>query len=272
MEVVPMRMFAISLAVAALGVVDAAAQNVNPLYFQIEPTSVKVVDLGPVEGGFSPSGWDFKPDQTIALPPLPGTQDGLGRVTDIINVGARIWDIIKANKPVVDIKTTYASAVPAGVSHWGELSQWKAPQGHRFGLIMENKLGAKVVDVDAVVWRTTHGSYKGKGRYLTNVTVEPVRTRVLWGYTLDMTSAVSEAVNVGSAEDPIAALTVKLSYGVKNILQDHQGKFVFYTTGEGLFEERASPFGAMSKRISELGERLSALGPKAQNQHGTWDQ
>lgn len=266
-----MKMLAMSFAAAAFCAVNAVGQELDPLYFQIDPASVKVVDLGPVEAEFSPSGWDFGAVPTVPLPPLPGSQDGLGQVTGIINVGSRVWDIIKANEPVVDIKTTYAAALPAGVAHWGELSAWKAPKGHRFGFVMENKLGAKVVDVDAVVWRTTHGSYKGKGKYLTNVTVEPVRARVLWGYTLDIASAVSEPANVGTSEEPIAALTIKLSYGVKNIIQEHRGKFVFYTTGEGLFERRASPFSAMGKRAAELGERLSALGLKTQGAGGTWD-
>ena len=71
-----------------------------------------------------------------------------------------------------------AVALPAGLTHWDSLSGWKPPKGTVYGFYAKNLYGMKVIDVEYQVLRTYGGSYKGKGRYLTGVTIEPLLVSV----------------------------------------------------------------------------------------------
>lgn len=213
--------------------VDAARQD--PDYYTIDEKTVSLKRLGPT----------VNPTE-IAPPPTPPGQDE-GMVLDrIINIAKKIWTIIESNKPVVDVKNTYATAVPEGTTNWSQLDSWKPPRGSIYGLTAKNAYGVTVIDIRYQVLRTYGGQYKGKGRYLTAVTVEPLRVDVMWGYKLTMTAETpdSSLVNIGTKEDPIAGMLATLRWRISTTIKDSQGKGVYFLQGDGGYQEVGGPFSA----------------------------
>jgi hypothetical protein len=244
-------MFAVALLCAGF----ANAGEVAPEYYEIDPNSVRIVPLGTVSTGeLKALGLPVKP---IQIPKAPGAKGGLVVVDQIVNIANKIWKIIKDNKPAVDVKTTYATAVPKGVDHWGQLNGWSRPVGTKFGFYADNRLGQRVMDVDYVVFRTYNGKYNGKGRFLTNVTALPTKTKVSWGYTLNMSVDAAKPTNVGSSENPVAGMQMTVAWTMSNPIQDHRGRSVFYMEGDGTFQRMAGPFAnpdreKVSKKLGEL--------------------
>jgi len=160
-------------------------------------------------------------------------------IDKVINLGQKIWGIIEANKPVVDIKTQYGTATPQGITHWGQLAGWKAPQWTEYRLYAKNLYGATVIDVRFQVLRTCGGNYNGKGKYLTAVTIAPVQVDVLWGYKFNLSVEIpdSSVVNVGTNEDPVAAMQPLVKWTIATVIKSSDGRSQFYVQGDGLFKE-----------------------------------
>ena len=173
-----------------------------------------------------------------------GAPDPLPEAGDIVNTGLDLWKIIVDNKPVADVHGQYAVALPKGVGHWEQLSGWKPPEGTVYTLTAKNGYGFTVVAARYQVLRTYGGSYKGRGRYLTAVAVEPLRVEVAWGYRLTLEAAIppSSVVNAGSAENPVAGMLATIAWRISTPLKVEQGQSLYYLQGDGAFREVGSPF------------------------------
>jgi len=160
----------------------------------------------------------------------------VGLIDQIVNLVDKIFTLIAKNQPVVDINVNYANAVPYGISHWTQLQGWKTPAVKRYQLTYKNPYGAKVVDIVYQLHYTYGGNYKGVGKFLTGVTVEPIKVSTAWGYNVDMTAEVPDStiVNVGTSENPVAGMQVQLKYKIHTIVSDVQEKVMFYVQGDGL--------------------------------------
>lgn len=263
------------LTLAAIPVIaNAASKDNDPKQFTIDQNSYEVVELTPIEnenynrvfrrGEGGPTGGATipSPDQ---LPPTPGVpsvpsvpslpaadsahtptfgeqmnnaSQVVGLIDQIVNLVDKIFGIIAKNQPVVNINVNYANAVPYGVSHWTQLQGWKTPAVRRYAFYAKNLYGMKVVDVEYQVHYTYGGNLNGKGKFLTGVTVEPIKVNTSWGYTVDMTAEVPDSTiaNVGTAENPIAAMQVQLRYSIHTIIKDVQERQIYYVRGDGQFK------------------------------------
>lgn len=180
----------------------------------------------------------------IAPPADPGGADPVLVLDAIVNIGQRLWAIVEKNKPVVDVRTQYAVAVPSGTANWGQLEGWKPPRGQVYGFLAKNGFGATVIEVRYQVLRTYGGSFKGKGRYLTAVAIEPLLVEVAWGYKFSISVEVPDSgiVNAGTTEDPVAGMLAVLKWRIETPLKDSQGQAVYYMQGDGLYREVGGPF------------------------------
>lgn len=189
--------------------------------------------------------WVEEAMRPTAIPkPDGGGENPILVLDQIVNIAQKIWKIIEENKPIVDVKTQYAVAVPQGTTNWAQLAGWRPPRGDVYQLVAKNGYGAQVVKVRYQVLRTYGGSVGGKGRYLTGVTVEPLLVEVAWKYKLTLRAEVPESsvVNAGTHEDPVAAMLVKLFWRIETPIKDSQGQGVYYVTGDGGFAEVGRPF------------------------------
>jgi hypothetical protein len=211
---------------------DAAATD--PGFYTLNPGSVKMV----------PDSCALEKDLEYPDPSKTGLAEGLVLIDRIINIASKVWDIIQQNAPVVSIDTKYASAVPQGIEAWNQLSGWSKPHSCAYSFNATNLFGVRTVDVTYKVIYTSGGNYQGKGRYLTGVTVVPTNVNVKWGYRFSFAAQVPDStiVNAGSAEDPVAALQLKLGWKISTAFQSTEGVSVYYIRGDGSSEEIASPF------------------------------
>ena len=107
--------------------------------------------------------------------------------------------------------------------------------------------------VSHLVHRTHSGNFNGKGKFLTGVTVEPLKVVTAWGYKVTLVSEVPDSTiaNVGTQEDPVASMQLQLKWIVHTMVKDISSKAIYYVQGDGLLEEIGTPF----KNAQELKTR-----------------
>lgn len=208
-----------------------AAKN-DPKAYTVDEMSVEIVKVGP---SVSP---------TEVTPPDAGVGDVIPILDSIVNLGEKIWKIIKDNAPVVNVKVQYASALPEGIKSWTQMGGWQRPKGTIYELTAKNAYGMQVIKLRYQVLRTAGGSYKGTGKYLTAVTVEPLLVEAAWGYHLSLDANVpdSSIANVGTTEAPVAAMMAQLGWTIATAIKQSQGKSIYYLEGNGTFQEVGGPF------------------------------
>lgn len=224
-------MFALPAA-AQFSMKEIAAASKDPQAYTLNEMSVEIVKVGST---VSP---------TEATPPDPGVGDTIPILDSIVNLGEKIWKIINDNKPVVNVKVQYASALPEGIESWMQMGGWQRPKGTIYELSAKNAYGMQVIKLRYQILRTSGGSYKGIGQYLTAVTVEPLLIEAAWGYHFSLVANVpdSSIVNVGTAEAPVAAMTPQLGWSISTAIKESQGKSIYYLEGTGTFQKIGGPF------------------------------
>jgi len=216
----------------------------DPNYHTINPASIKITRVEIAEEK------DFS-----YLGPVKAGESPLVVIDQIINIFTKVWTIIQQNAPVVNIDTKYAAAMPQGITGWNQLAEWKRPKAYLYSFYAENLYGVKTIDVTYKVLYTAGGKYKGKGLYLTGVTVAPTVVNVAWGYRFSLAAAVADSTiaNIGTELDPIASMQMKLGWKISTALKDSNGTSVYYIEGNGYFEEIASPFAREAVKVENIG-------------------
>lgn len=227
-----------------------------PGYFTINAASIRTTLLDVSEA----------PDMSyIKLQEEPKDLNGiLVSIDNIINIAEKVWKIVEANKPVVNIDTKYATAYPEGITAASQLNSWSKPRIYSYGFYAENMFGMVMIDAKYKVAYTYNGNYKGYGKYLTAVTVIPTVAEVGWGYKFYMSASVpdSTVTNVGTGLAPVAAMQLKLAWKMATILKEVDGTSVYYVQGDGHFEEIASPFGSKEVKPEHLRSAAALLSPE----------
>ncbi len=158
----------------------------------------------------------------------------------ILNIGKKVWTVVEAGKPVVDLSSDVATALPtpAPGQHlcWTQLENWQAPQSHVFGVTFTNLFGTEVVKLRYRVMFVSGGSYQGKGRYIGYAAVDPM-VDLIWGYDVKIAAEVLSVLNTGSQSSPVAGMNLKVTYTVETPLKTAIESKVYYITGQGDFEE-----------------------------------
>ena len=211
---------------------EVKAAQKDPGKYTLDENSIAIERLGPVvEPAALPEGGDPGGDPTVML-------------DVIVNIGKKVWAIIDANKPVVDIKTQYATGLPQGVTSAAQLAGWKPPRGVIYGLTAKNSYGMQVLNVKWEVLRTYGGRYKGHGQFLSGVTIQPLQVDVLWGYkfSLDATVGDTSITNAGTDEEPIAGMQPVIQWRVQTAIKDSTGRAGYYLQGDGQMMELGSAF------------------------------
>jgi len=163
----------------------------------------------------------FDPDASILSQKMKSFEGGVGLPSEleVVKLGLQVWDVFERNKAVVSAQSAYASALPRGQTDWTKMSGWKPSTGVTIEHIFKNILGMQVVDLKYSVSQTAGGNYAGRGRYIASVQVIPVHVEALWGYTVNMKTDIGQAVNMGTVQEPVAALDLDVSWSVHNILK-----------------------------------------------------
>ena len=202
----------------------------DPNYLTIGSISVEEVQGAQSAGPAEEAQLQTKgANDLAALPDIP--------ISEIVNTAKELWQLIEANRPVVNVTTDHANALPHAIQNWAELSNWKAPVSKTFRVQYANLYGMNVVDFTFRVLFTPGGSYKGKGRFLMNATIVPANVSVAWGYTFDAKASVAGVTNAGSTRDPVAAMQLDMHWSVDTTLKHIENTENFYIRGDGLLQQ-----------------------------------
>lgn len=163
--------------------------------------------------------------------------DPISKARDIINLGKEIWDIVQQNRPITKYESNYATAVPASVTDWRDLSDWQIPRSVLVSVAYKNLFGAEVVKFAYRILYTYGGKLDDKGLYLTNATIVPHNLKVSWGYSVDAKVDVPSVINVGNRANPIAGMEMLLRWTVSTALKETTETSSYFIRGDGALKD-----------------------------------
>jgi len=173
----------------------------------------------------------------VFFPPFPGTEpqapSAVVQIDQIVNLGKKIWDLIKTGKPVVNVQVDVASGVPQGITDWRSLDGWQTPRSRLVRMSYKNGFDMDVVDFTYRMVYTYGGSFDGRGKYLSQVSVVPANLQVAWGYEFDAKTSVPNLVNVGTKADPMAGMEVLVQWKIQTVFKHEQNTHALFVRGDG---------------------------------------
>lgn len=228
--------------VLALGLANTALA-VDKAYFEIK--DVKVTDVTAKYPQMSPLSQPGLAEDCAASGPLtiryssdvptldvnPLNQVEL-IVDQIINIGKKIFAVVQAGKPVVNMKLDTANALPKGLTCWSDLTGWNMPESKVYQVDYKNGFGMNVVSFAYRVTYTAGGSANGVGQYITNATFQPANVNVAWGFQLDAEAAIPSVFNTGSKESPVAGMQMNMAWKVTSPVKENQMTDSYFVSGE----------------------------------------
>ncbi len=149
----------------------------------------------------------------------------------IVNVAKKAWEMIAANKPVLNQKFDYANALPSLVDNAYELQGFSALKNRSYRLYAKNFFGATVYDITYTAVHRFGGSYESKGKFLSTVSVIPSDISVLWGYTVNIDVEQVSLANMGSKSEPVASIGLQVTSHIKTIVKESFHRQVFEFQG-----------------------------------------
>lgn len=197
--------------------------------------ALTVVPSNVALGACQSNGYPFAADGT-PLDPL-ATLDMVDMAVDkIINIGRKIWNIVQAGKPYVDLRSDVATALPQGARCWLDLQTWQRPQSKVFSMSFRNGFGSEVVKLSyRVIW-LPGGSVDGKGAYIGYAALVPTDVKVSWGFKLSAQGSVPTIFNMGTREAPVAGMQMAMIYRIETPIQTHEQSQAYFISGKGEFE------------------------------------
>ena len=89
-----------------------------------------------------------------------GSGDAMPSLAVIVNAGRKAWSVIFENRPVVDVRAEYASALPKGATRWDRMSL-DPPRGN-IRADGQEPVRRRVIRVRYQVLRSHGGRYAGR--------------------------------------------------------------------------------------------------------------
>lgn len=231
-----------------------AQSFLNPAEILSGKVTVKEIGRAKLDPKMKAQLFDYKSDCTsLSARPNGSLLDSKGRVVfdegisgslvtgdpqlDIIlNLGKQAWQLIQENAPIVSTNLQTANALPQGIQCWNQLEKWQAIRAVDYQISFKNLLGGDVIRYVARVIYAYGGSYKGKGRYIANATVQNKEIMVRTTNVLNVDVQIPQVLNAGTTSNPNAAMQVTINVEAKNKflpLIHHARSISFVLFGDG---------------------------------------
>ncbi len=215
---------------------------------------------------------DLTPEDPFPVPlRMPDTK-AVPAAGAIVNGGVQAWNVINSGKPDANLSSSYASAIPGFSFNWANFSGWKKKEVV-YTYTVTNLMQVDVIKIKYAVsfyyngqnlvamGRTndpvsSQAQNRGaiRGHYITNFTVRPLSMNIKWGWEFSLNVRMSDPMNVGTAEDPVAHLQADLNYIVSTPFSTNGGMWTYDVTGLGQFRD-------LSARNEELTKAIPPLEP-----------
>lgn len=172
-------------------------------------------------------------DEPLGLEMLKSAIDPMA----IIDVAFKVWDIVVAGKPVVNVHYKNVAALPMiSNGDWTQLTGWQNERTITYSVSAKNAYGIKTVDLEYQLKLRAGGGLNGVGKYIASARVVPSKVDVKWGYNIDVSVEVPTIINVGTKANPIAAINMDVKYKVSTILRSYSKTEFYEVHGDGMIK------------------------------------
>ena len=155
----------------------------------------------------------------------------------VVNIGKKVWTVVEMGRPVVNIQTDVATALPSGARCWQDLETWQAPEARTYSVKFKNVYGMEVVRFSYRIIYLQGGSVNGKGHYVGYATLQPSDVYVAWGFKFNAQGSAPAIYNMGTKQDPIGALTLNMKISIDTVMNHIEQTQAFNVTGKGDFKQ-----------------------------------
>lgn len=178
-----------------------------------------------------------------SVKPAQVLNDDLGAIDvaldQIINIGKKVWSVVAAGKPVMNVKFDFATAFPKGITAASELHGFSDLQYKSYEYTGVNGFGMEVFKVQYTVVYQYGGSFAGKGAYIASATIVPQDVSVVWGYSLGMNVDNVAVSNLGTTKNPVAGMNLMANIKVSTIVKAQEMNELFGIRGDNGLLTRA---------------------------------
>lgn len=158
-------------------------------------------------------------------------------MSEFLNTGKFAWQIIQANRPVVNTDSDYVNAIPVGTT-WGDLDQaagtndiewvWKGP-----GIVLRD------FEYHMQLSWSYGATYRGGGAYIPNAVVTPLSHNVgPGGYQINVSVRIGNIENAGTPTAKVPMIPIDVSLAYTNWIWGGGGTNRFVIYGDGRYSSR----------------------------------
>jgi len=242
-----MKFLALSVCVALMSV-NAMADENSERYFDItdvvtkeipknllsDPGALTVIPDGTALGTCQANGYPM--EGGIDFNPIAALDAADLVVDKVINIGKKIWEIVQAGKPTLNIRTDVATALPQGSRCWLDLQTWQMPEAKMYSASFRNGFGMEVVKLNYRVLWLPGGSVDGVGQYIGYAAMVPADVSVSWGFSLNAQASVPSVFNMGTRAEPVAGMQMAMIYRVESPIKTIEQSQSYFVSGKGEFK------------------------------------
>ena len=188
----------------------------------------------------------------------------------IVNGGVQAWNVINSGKPDASLSSSYASAIPGFSFNWANYSGWKKKEVV-YTYSVTNLMQVDVIKIKYAVSYFYNGqdltggtkvadnqetamarNNAVKGHYITNFTVRPLSMNIKWGWKFSLNVRMSDPMNVGTSDNPVAYLQADLNYIVSTPFSTNGSVWTYGVNGLGAFTDLTANDQKMTKAIAPV--------------------
>lgn len=156
----------------------------------------------------------------------------------IVALGEAIYTLVQKGKPTSQAKYAPISIVPRDMSTKQPVDPFDLEDGldpvrKKFMISYKNGFGNEVGRIDFLLHFTPGKSYEGKGQYITNASLIPLKANSLYGWDLSATMEVAGIDLKGKKENPLATATLALNYKLNSVITAINETIVIDIDGKG---------------------------------------
>ncbi|MDR3606520.1 MAG: hypothetical protein P4M08_03965 [Oligoflexia bacterium] len=242
--------FSLVLAFAGTTYAEEAGSDGTPVVPIVQESSHHEIpsagpSRGPIAGPSTPGQLLGKIGGAAALLPVGGpvaVVNAAAVVLDVFeNLGEVLWDVVKLGAPAPDFQTDIANALPQGVGGIDDLENWQMPVARTYCVPL---IDSRAFDcTPGVQSDETHffftvqfipgGDFQGHGKYLAAVMITPELVTLNFRQRFDAQTRVVSIANIGTADEPIAEMTMKLSWQTLSFGSPLKQSLNFKVSGDG---------------------------------------
>lgn len=169
--------------------------------------------------------------RSLSLDATTNTNQKAMGLPEVSQVGELIWKIITIGKAVINADNNTFNVLPTKC--WMDLTGWKKPVSKSVQMSYKNMLNKTVAQFQIKVTFVPGGQFKGKGQYLSGISIIAEEAWVQRLYQLDVSSFVYDIRNNGSQENPIASVELVLSWTFAGPFDIDKKSMTFVISGDG---------------------------------------